>query len=193
GPVIYLFWHEYIPFLITLRGNCNISMLVSRHLDAEWLAQAARHLGFGTVRGSTNRSGAAALREIFTHHRGMNLAITPDGPRGPRRTLAPGAIYLASRLGIPLVAIGLGYNRPWRLSTWDRFAIPKLYSRARALVGPRIDVPAEADRDELERWRVKVERHLNELTEFAEQWAERGGRIRGEIVARPEAARRKAA
>lgn len=189
GPVIYLFWHEYIPFLITLRGNCNVSLLISRHLDAEWLAQAARHLGFGTVRGSTNRSGAAALREIFVRCRGLNLAITPDGPRGPRRQLAPGAVYLSSRLGIPLVAIGLGYDRPWRLGTWDRFAIPRPYSRARAVVGPRIVVPPDVDRDGLERWREDVQQHLNELTGFAEQWAEQGGHIPGQISGRPAAAR----
>src|SRR6056297_3221183 len=53
GPAVFLFWHEYIPFLFYLRGHCNIAMLLSQHQDAEWLSQAARHMGFGTVRGST--------------------------------------------------------------------------------------------------------------------------------------------
>ena len=60
GPAIFLFWHEYIPFLFYLRGHCRISMLVSRHADAEWLSCAARHMGFRLIRGSTNRGGVAS-------------------------------------------------------------------------------------------------------------------------------------
>jgi lysophospholipid acyltransferase (LPLAT)-like uncharacterized protein len=181
GPAIYLFWHEYIPFLLTRRGHCNVSLLISRHQDAEWLAEAARHLGFGTVRGSTNRSGTAALREICGLGRARNLAITPDGPRGPRRRLAPGAVYLSSRLGLPLVAIGMGYNSPWRLPTWDRFAVPVPFSRARAVVGPRLQVPSDLDRELLEVWRQRVESHLTGVTELAESWALSGRRMHGEL------------
>ncbi len=180
GPAIYLFWHEYIPFLLPLRGHCNVSLLISRHQDAEWLAEAARHLGFGTVRGSTNRSGTAALREICGAGRTRNLAITPDGPRGPRRKLAPGAVYLASRLQIPLIAIGLGYQNPWRVPTWDRFAIPVPFSRARAVVGPRLHIPENLDRNQLESWRERVETHLNSMTELAERWAQTGLTMRND-------------
>ena len=60
----------------------------------------------------------------------MHLTITPDGPRGPRRHMAPGPIYLASKLGLPLVLMGYAYDRPWRLHSWDRFAIPRPGSRA---------------------------------------------------------------
>jgi lysophospholipid acyltransferase (LPLAT)-like uncharacterized protein len=181
GPAIYLFWHEYIPFLLTRRGHCNVSLLISRHQDAEWLAEAARHLGFGTVRGSTNRSGTAALREICGFGQARNLAITPDGPRGPRRKLAPGAVYLSSRLGLPLVAVGMGYDSPWRLPTWDRFAVPVPFSRARAVAGPPLQVPPDLERDALEDWRVRVESHLNTMTELAESWAQSGRRMEGDL------------
>jgi lysophospholipid acyltransferase (LPLAT)-like uncharacterized protein len=178
GPAIYLFWHEYIPFLFYLRGHCNTALLISQHQDAEWLSQAARHMGFQTVRGSTNRGGVAALREMFRRSRRMNLAITPDGPRGPRRRLAPGSIYLASRLGLPLIVAGLGYQRPWRNPwSWDRFALPRPYSRARGLVSPRIQIPADLDRRGLECCRSAVEQLLNRLTSEAERWAESGIRL----------------
>ena len=78
-------------------------MLLSRHRDAEILSYAAYHLGFDFVRGSTNRGGAAALRQLLAKSRHMHLTITPDGPRGPRRHMAPGPIFLASKLGLPLV------------------------------------------------------------------------------------------
>ena len=115
GQKIYVFWHEYILLPLAMRGHCNLAMLLSRHRDAEVLSYVAYHMGFEFVRGSTNRGGVAALRQLLDKSRHMHLAITPDGPRGPRRQLAPGPIFLASKLGIPLVAMGLGYDRPWRV------------------------------------------------------------------------------
>jgi lysophospholipid acyltransferase (LPLAT)-like uncharacterized protein len=80
--------------------------------------------------------------------RASDLIVTPDGPRGPRRRLAEGAIYLASRLQLPIVCMGFGFDRPWRLSSWDRFAIPRPFSRARAVISPYLEFPADLGRDE---------------------------------------------
>ncbi|MBM3998132.1 MAG: DUF374 domain-containing protein [Planctomycetes bacterium] len=191
GPAIFLFWHEYIPILFYLRGYCDITMLLSRHHDAEWLAMAARHMGFETVRGSTTRGGATALMQLMERGRVMNLALTPDGPLGPRRHLAMGAVYLASRIQIPLVPIGLGYDRPYRLSTWDRFAVPRPWSRTRGIVAPRIRVPEGLDRAGLEVYRGYVERVLNQVTDHAERWAASGRRHHGECVIRRQGSARR--
>lgn len=181
GPAIFLFWHEYIPFLFYLRGHCHIAMLLSQHQDAEWLSQAARHMGFGTVRGSTSRGGVSALRELMRTSASMNLTITPDGPRGPRRRLAAGCIFASSRLGIPLVPIGLGYDRPWRVRpAWDQFAVPRPYSRARAVAGPKVQIPAGVDRGGVEHYRQRVEQLLNLLTTLAEDWAASGRALVGQ-------------
>jgi lysophospholipid acyltransferase (LPLAT)-like uncharacterized protein len=189
GPAIFLFWHEYIPFPFYLRGNCNIAMLLSQHEDAEWLSEAARHMGFRTIRGSTNRGGVAAIRKLLRTSRSMNLAITPDGPRGPRRKLAPGAVFLASKLGIPIITAGFGYDRPWRInSTWDRFAIPRPYSRARGILGPAISIAGGLGRDGLEEARRYVEEVLNSVTAQAESWATTGHRVCGELPLRREPA-----
>jgi lysophospholipid acyltransferase (LPLAT)-like uncharacterized protein len=112
----------------------------------------------------------------------MHLAITPDGPRGPRRQMASGPIFLASKLGIPLVAIGMGYNRPWRAGSWDRFAMPRPGSRGRYVVSPELHVPPDLDRQGLEHFRVKIEKVLNRLCIEAEQWAEAGSRKLGQIT-----------
>ena len=192
GPTITLGWHEYIPFLFYLRGYCNISMLVSRHKDAEILHQAARHMGYGTVRGSTNRGGSGAMRELQRKSETTNLGITPDGPRGPRRTMAAGAIYLSSRQQIPLVPIGMGYDRPFRIkSAWDQFAVPRPYSRARAISGPRIQIPPKLDRDGIEHYRQKVEQMLNRLTREAEYWAEAHTARPNEVVVVRQAANKR--
>lgn len=184
GPAVFIFWHEYIPCPFYLRPHCNIAMLMSRHRDAEWLSQAARLMGSPTVRGSTKRGGGRALRELSRTSRTMNLGITPDGPRGPRRRVAAGCVYLSSKLEVPLVPFGIGYHKPWRLPTWDRFAVPRPYSRARIVVGPRIQMPPDLNRDSIKQHQQHVERMLNRLTDEAEEWAESGHRRRGQLPCR---------
>jgi lysophospholipid acyltransferase (LPLAT)-like uncharacterized protein len=182
GQKIYIFWHEYILFPLYLRGHCNLTMLLSRHRDAEILSRAAYHMGFDFVRGSTNRGGVAAMRKLLEKSRHMHLTITPDGPRGPRRKMAPGSIYLASKLGLPLVAMGYGYDRPWRVkSAWDQFAIPRPFSRARAITSRAIFIPANLDREGIEFFRQKIEQLLNFLTLEAETWAQSGTRRIGQM------------
>ncbi len=177
GPNLYLFWHEYLPFMFYLRGHCDVAFLVGLHRDAEWIAQAARYMGFQTVRGSSTRGGMKALRTVIKSG-GMNLAITPDGPRGPRRHLETGAVYLASRLGIPLGPVGLGYSSPWRVRrAWDQFAVPKPYSRARAVFGPRFHVAPDLDRDGLARVGENLRLALECVTATAEQWANSNARM----------------
>jgi lysophospholipid acyltransferase (LPLAT)-like uncharacterized protein len=186
GPRIYVFWHEYILLPLAVRGNCHLSMLLSQHGDADILARVAHHVGFDCVRGSTYHGGAKAIWELQERSRTKHLTITPDGPRGPRRQLAQGPVYLASRLQLPLVVMGLGYDRPWRMKSWDRFAVPRPFTRARAVVGPPIMVPANLDRANLEVCRQRTEQLLNSLTSEAEAWAEAGSRKIDEVVIRPQ-------
>ncbi len=177
---IYIFWHEYIQFLIHFRRNCGIAMLLSKHKDADIVEEIAYHFGFDVVRGSTNRGGFQAIREMSEKGKSVHLTITPDGPRGPRRVLAPGCVYLASKLQMPLVLLGVGYDRPWRFNSWDRFAVPRYGSRLRCVVSGDINIPDHLTREELEFYRKKVECHLNFLTEQAEDWAATGDSIEGE-------------
>jgi len=189
GAKIYVFWHENILLPLFLRGHSNISMLLSRHADANILDRVARMMGFGVVRGSTFRGGSVALRELAERAARSSLTITPDGPRGPRRRLAAGCVFLASTLGIPIVAMGLGYDRPWRAGTWDRFAIPRPFSRARGIVSRAIAIPPDLDRDGIERHREGVQRLLNHLSDAAEAWAAAGTRRPGQRTVRKEPSR----
>lgn len=189
GTKIYVFWHENILLPLYLRGHSNIAMLLSRHSDADILDRVARMMGFGVVRGSTFKGGSVALRELAARADSENLTITPDGPRGPRRRLAPGCVFLASTMGMPIVAMGLGYDRPWRVGTWDRFAIPRPWSRARAVISRGIRVPAGLDRDGLEHYRAGIERLLVHLSDDAEAWATSHARRQGESIVRKEPSR----
>lgn len=174
---IYVFWHEYLLAPLYARGNCNLAMLLSQHADAEIISNIASIFGFECVRGSTNRGGAKALRELMSKAgEQTHLTITPDGPRGPRRQFTAGAVFLAAHLQIPIVAFGIGYNNPWRFNrAWDKFAVPKLGSRVRFIVSQEIHVPKRlGGREGLENWRKKLEDILNGLTADAEDWAESG-------------------
>lgn len=172
GPVIFILWHEYVLVPFHLRNHTQLGILASRHRDAEWLSQMALMNGFRVFRGSSGRGGVGAMKAMFNQPDVSGLVLTPDGPRGPRREMAPGAIFLASKLQIPLVPVGFGFAKPWRnRRSWDKFPIPKPGSRSRIILGPRISIPDKLTREELESYRLSVQRSLNCLTEAAEAWA----------------------
>ena len=135
GRNVYVCWHEYMLMPIALRGHRGMLALTSQHGDGEMAGRAMRHLGWEVTPGSTTRGGVSAVLRLLRDDQ-RHLIVVPDGPRGPRRRLSQGAIYLASKLGLPLVCTGYGYDLPWRLRSWDRFAIPRPFSRACAMIGP---------------------------------------------------------
>jgi lysophospholipid acyltransferase (LPLAT)-like uncharacterized protein len=171
---IYAFWHENLLLPAYQYGRPDIWILISQHADGQLIAEATERLGFSTVRGSTTRGGVEAIRQLLKHGQDAALAITPDGPRGPRRQIQPGLIYLAARTGLPIVAAGFGYQRPWRMKSWDRFALPRPWSRAVCVTGVPIAVPADAEREQLEEYRRRVEDELLRYSLMAEQCAENG-------------------
>ncbi len=177
---IYLFWHEYILFQLYLRGGCDICMLVSPNRDGEILTEAAKLIGFDVVRGSSNTGSFTAIRSLLRAAATNHLTMTPDGPRGPRRHLANGPIYLASKLQLPIVTVGMGYDQPWRLRTWDQFAIPRPFSRARCVTSEPIYVPKRMASPDFQEHRRMVEASLRSVTLQAETWATTGVSIVGQ-------------
>lgn len=174
GRYIYAFWHENLLLPAYCYGRPDIQVLISQHADGQLISEVCRHLRFRTVRGSTTRGGVEAVRRMLRLSKGSHLAITPDGPRGPRRRVQPGLIYLAARTGLPIVPIGVGFERPWRLRSWDRFAVPKPWSLGTCVTAPPVHVPSDAGRDELEQYRRQVEQALLDVSAMAETWAEAG-------------------
>lgn len=150
-PVILVLWHgQLLPLLWALR-NRQISVIISEHSDGEIIARVARSLGCRLVRGSTSRGAARALlgaaREIEA---GFDLAITPDGPRGPVRSVAPGALVIAQRTGAALLPVAAWANRAWRLRSWDSFVIPKPFARVVVAYGPLMRIDSDSARKAVE-------------------------------------------
>lgn len=172
---IYAFWHENLLLPAYHFGRGDVHVLISQHADGQLIAEACHHLGFRTVRGSTTRGGVEAVRQMVRLADRGHLAITPDGPRGPRREVQPGLVYLAARTGLPIVPTGFAYDRPWRARSWDRFALPRPWTRATAVTADPIAVPADADRSVVEQYRRIVSQAMDQVTLCAERWAERRG------------------
>jgi lysophospholipid acyltransferase (LPLAT)-like uncharacterized protein len=167
---IYALWHESILFPTNFRSRIHV--LVSQHADGELVNAVSRQLGYRVVRGSTNRGGSRALLQLCRASHDSHLLLVPDGPRGPRRRVQLGLIYLASRTGLPVVGVGVGYQRCWRARSWDRFAMPRPWSLAVGVVAPPIAVPPDLDRHGLELYRRQVEAALSAATEAAERMAQ---------------------
>ncbi len=169
---IYAFFHEVMLFPAYYWAWPEMNILISDHRDGELITRVVKKLGFGVVRGSTTRGGARALREMTRRVDQGHLCVTPDGPKGPRRSVQPGLIYLSSKLGLPIVGAGMAFERPWRAQSWDRFAVPRPFQTATCVVPRPIVVPPDADRDAIERYRLEVEQSMNHAMIEAESWVE---------------------
>ncbi len=161
---IFAVWHgRMLPMVFTERGQGAV-VLVSRHRDGELIARIIGWLGFRTVRGSSTRGGDEALRSLLREAGEQELiAITPDGPRGPAERVKPGLVYLASRSGLPIVPVASSARDSWVLSSWDRFRIPKPFSRVVIAYGDPIRVPPELDDEHAADWCRRIEAALGEL------------------------------
>lgn len=169
GPVLYAFWHARMVTLAFSHRFRGILIMISESQDGEFIARPVSQLGFQPVRGSTTRSGMRALFDMVRRIKsGYDGAITPDGPKGPRHVVQIGTVLIAQRAGVPVIPIIPAAERCWRLHSWDRFIIPKPFSRAAILHGAPINVPRTCPPEELESKRKEIEDALNALTEEAD-------------------------
>jgi len=168
-PAIYTFWHCMLLIPTYVGMNSKIQVLISQHTDGEYIAQVLSRLGFGVIRGSTTRGGARALKALVDKAReGYPIAITPDGPRGPRFIVQSGTIYLGKKTQVPIIPVAVGFSSYWELPSWDRFRIPKPFSRALMFYGDPIQIPSNINEEEMERYRLLLEQTMKEMTEKAD-------------------------
>jgi lysophospholipid acyltransferase (LPLAT)-like uncharacterized protein len=167
-PTLFLFWHEGISLPAYAYARLNVSTLISNHRDGELVTQVVRFLGGQAIRGSSSRGGCKALREMLQTSQTRNLAITPDGPRGPRRVLQTGAVFLASHAGIDIVPVGIHMAGAWRCKSWDRMAIAKPFHHAYVVAGTPIRVPPDLSKEELSRYRQLCQDALDKVQALAE-------------------------
>jgi lysophospholipid acyltransferase (LPLAT)-like uncharacterized protein len=152
GNVIFCAWHNrlalslpvYNRFLRDRHPGRRMAALVSASKDGALLAKILESFGAQPVRGSSSRRGSQAVLELTTWaERGLDIALTPDGPRGPRYVVQEGAMALAQLTGLPIVPILLFLAPKIQLKSWDRFQIPIPFGRCDVVIGPPVYVPRE--------------------------------------------------
>jgi lysophospholipid acyltransferase (LPLAT)-like uncharacterized protein len=163
-PTIYAFWHGRILPAVYYFRNFGIVVMTSRHRDGEYIAPLIRRFGFGAARGSSTRGGRSALAEMLqVLGRGQDVALTVDGPRGPRYLAKSGAVWLGAKTGFPVVPFHISHQRKWVLSSWDGFEIPKPFTRALILLANPIYVPLEATEEETAAAQRELQAALDDL------------------------------
>jgi hypothetical protein len=129
-PGVYAFWHRCLLAAAWRFRNRGMAILISRSFDGELIARTVERLGFVAVRGSSSREGAAGLLSLHRAYlSGKYCAVTADGPRGPAQVVKPGVVQLAKLVDTTVGAFYVHPHRAWQLRSWDRFLIPKPFSR----------------------------------------------------------------
>ncbi|MGE9270585.1 MAG: lysophospholipid acyltransferase family protein [Verrucomicrobiales bacterium] len=176
GPVLFALWHNRI-FVVPAawrrltRGKRETVVLTSASHDGAMLARAVGVFGIGSVRGSSSRRGVAALVALRKAVKeGKDCCLTPDGPRGPRYVLQPGLIKLAETSGAPILPIHVELSSAWSLRSWDRFQLPKPFSRVTVIFDEVLAVPSGLSEDAFAHWRSRVETVLRDgVDDISEQ------------------------
>jgi lysophospholipid acyltransferase (LPLAT)-like uncharacterized protein len=164
---IYAFWHGRMWLLAPRLRSRGAAVLVSLSADGEVIAGILGRLGYRLARGSSSRGGAGGLLELEGHLRaGRSVALTPDGPRGPRHRAQFGAVSLAAASGKPILPLAAAARGAWTLSSWDSFQIPWPGTRGVIVFGEPMEVPRDGD---LEGWRVRLEETLNAVEAEADR------------------------
>lgn len=174
-PFLPCYWHQqhlfcawYIRQLI--RRGLKVGFLVSPSVDGEIPAKIARSWGAQVIRGSHNRTGAKAMRDLYTWicKDGLSIINTPDGPTGPAFKFKPGAIMLAQLTGAPLLPLVYAAENAWHLKSWDRFIIPKPFSHICIVIGQPVTVDKKTSPAELAGIAGKIEADMQELAKQAD-------------------------
>lgn len=162
-------WHDHIVLAAFSLRTYSLAGLISQHRDGGYLADSVMMAGIRPVRGSTSRGGLEAVREILSLPE-LHLAMTPDGPRGPRRQMKEGIIYISSRSGRPAVPCALLADRFWSVGGgWTDMIIPKPFSRVVLIAGTPLVVPEETPREDLTAWAVLLQSEMSRLESIGQQ------------------------
>lgn len=172
---IGVFWHGRLLMTPLVYRGQGLKILISRHRDGELISRTVRYFGLGTIRGSSTRGGIAGIKGLVRAlQNGYDVAIAPDGPRGPRYKVQPGVIQLAKLSGRPIFPITFSATPRKVLHSWDRFIIPLPFSRGVFVWGDPIWVDYAEGEGEMKQKTLLLERRLLEITERADRYFEKG-------------------
>ena len=174
----YLFatWHDTVIMAVLARVISDpkkaFSGLVSQHQDGEFLVEAMKRFRINSIRGSTTRGGAQAIKQLLDQAGQSHIFFTPDGPQGPCREMKNGILYLASQTGIPIIPTAFVPMRKWVIKgSWTNFVLPRPFTRVVSVLGAPFHVPADLRREELENYRQRLQAEMDRANALAEDIA----------------------
>lgn len=169
---LYAVWHDSMVIPTFGGPHAHAAALTSRHADGTFVASVLKTVGMSSVRGSTGRGGETAVREIMTTARDKHIVITPDGPRGPRRTMSLGIVFLASHTGRAIVPTAFACARAWHIpGSWTSLVIPKPFSKVYFVTGSPVAVPADLTREALAEFSDRVQSEMDRIHVQADELA----------------------
>jgi len=162
---LYCVWHDSM-LIPTFAGRHRCAAaLISRHIDWMFVCDVLRTVGMSVVRGSTNHGGASAIRKLITISKDQHIVITPDGPRGPRRRMSIGIVFLASQTGRAIVPTAYSCTDSWTVrGSWTNLVIPKPFTKVFLLAGEPIIVPKTLGRDDCLPYMATVRGEMDRLS-----------------------------
>jgi lysophospholipid acyltransferase (LPLAT)-like uncharacterized protein len=170
GRYLFCTWHDTIVMPLFHGPQIHTAGMVSGHHDGSFLAYAMDFLHVKPVRGSSGKRGVKALREAITVAQDNHITITPDGPRGPRRVMKDGIVFLAAKSGRPIVPLAYRVSRCWRIpGKWTDLVIPKPFSKVTAFLDEPIYVPEKIGREELDALTQEIQQRLDAMYLLAEE------------------------
>lgn len=171
---IYSFWHDQLLMCpLTWQNKSKITVLISKHRDGDIISKVISHLGFDSIRGSTNKpeknknkgSILAVRKMIKSLNANISIGISPDGPKGPRHKVSDGIIQIARLSDKEILPVGIGFRRKWTLNTWDKFIVPKIFNEIRIIWGKPVKVPKSSKKNS--KFKQNLELSMKELTKKA--------------------------
>jgi len=169
---IYISWHQrFFPGITFFARRHSISIMISKSKDGDFIAKIVRILGWSPVRGSSTKAGKEALEELKARARsGCTIGHIVDGPMGPFGVVKPGLLAIAQHSGMPILPAITSSMNPWVFGSWDRFMVPKPFSRVIIMFDKETYIPADIDAHAFERLRSAIQERLYELYQEADAY-----------------------
>ncbi len=173
-PIIFAFFHGRMMMLVQiykmLRPDKKIRMILSPHFDGEVGALIAKRFGIDHIKGSSSKKSFSLLRSLHSN-KNTDIGITPDGPRGPYQQVKSGVIYIASTTGFPIVPVSYSVEKGKCLSSWDRFLIPRPFTRGIYVIGEPIYIDPELTKEKISQYTFMLQKKMIELTQLSDSLA----------------------
>ena len=195
APGVIIIWHNrllFFPVMCPRWERENTSALISASRDGQYIADLCKQWRVEAIRGSSSRKSVQVMGEaVESLKSGKYVAMTPDGPRGPRYSMSRGPVRMASETGVKLIPVSINYSSYWELKSWDKFQIPKPWAKITYILGEALYIPPDLTEMEVDEWREKLRKKLNSISGVTPEMEIEAEKDAREYAARKAAKRNK--